>query len=192
MATTGRPWQVIGTVMGGWGVADVESGTTTTVCRSRFKVLWVRTRQGRVFLTSAPCVGSSAQTKAMKKVAGKLKLDMAQFRDLAAFAQFGSELDKITRDQLERGRRLTEILKQPQYEPVSLAHQVMIIYAATNGFLDDVPVEKVRSFEAAFGRFMDASYPEVVRKVMESRDLDADTENQLKPAIAEFKQAGTY
>lgn len=137
-------------------------------------------------------VGSSAQTKAMKKVAGKLKLDMAQFRDLAAFAQFGSELDKITRDQLERGRRLTEILKQPQYEPVSLAHQVMIIYAATNGFLDDVPVEKVRSFEAAFARFMDASYPEVVRKVMESRDLDADTENLLKPAIAEFKQAGTY
>lgn len=137
-------------------------------------------------------VGSSAQTKAMKKVAGRLKLDLAQYRSLAAFAQFGSSLDRSTREQLERGQRMTEILKQPQYQPYALEKEVMIIYAGVNGFLDDVPVEKVRAFESGFQRFMEASHPEIGRKIQESKDLDADNENALKDAILEFKRTGAY
>ncbi len=137
-------------------------------------------------------VGSKAQTKAMKKVAGRLKLDLAQFRELAAFAQFGSDLDKATREQLERGQRLTELLKQPQYEPMRLDHEVMIMYAAANGFIDDVPVDKVRAFETGFLRFMDASHPEIGRKIMETKDLDGDTEAGLRKAIQEFKVAGAF
>ncbi len=137
-------------------------------------------------------VGGKAQTRAMRKVAGKLKLDLAQFRELAAFAQFGSDLDKSTRDQLERGQRLTELLKQPQYEPMRIDHQVMIIYAATNGYLDDVTIDKIRPFETAFLRFMDASHPEVGKRIAEAKDIDADTEAALKKAIQEFKVAGAF
>jgi len=137
-------------------------------------------------------VGGKAQTKAMRQVAGKMKLDLAQFRELAAFAQFGSDLDKATREQLERGQRLTELLKQPQYEPMRLDRQVLIIYAATNGFLDDVPIDKVRAFEAAFLKFMDAGHPEVGEKIMSARIIDPDTEGALKKAIQEFKVAGAY
>ena len=137
-------------------------------------------------------VGSKAQTKAMKQVAGKMKLDLAQFRELAAFAQFGSDLDKATREQLERGQRLTELLKQPQYEPIRLDHQVMIIYAATNGYLDDVPIDKVRAFEAGFSKFMDASQPQVGERILSTKAMDSDTEAALKKAIQEFKVAGTY
>ncbi len=137
-------------------------------------------------------VGSKAQTKAMKKVAGKMKLDLAQFRELAAFAQFGSDLDKATREQLERGQRLTELLKQPQFEPMSLAHQVVVIYAATNGFLDNVPVDKVRSFESTFLRYMDASRPEIIKKIEETKDLDSETEAALRKAIEEFLKAGAF
>ncbi|MCL4396434.1 MAG: F0F1 ATP synthase subunit alpha [Chloroflexi bacterium] len=137
-------------------------------------------------------VGSKAQTKAMKQVAGKMKLDLAQFRELAAFAQFGSDLDKATREQLERGQRLTELLKQPQYEPMSLEHQVLVIYAATNGHLDDVPIDRVRAFESGFLKFMDASHPEVGRKIASARAVDTETEESLKKAIQEFKLAGTY
>ena len=108
-------------------------------------------------------VGSSAQTKAMRKVAGRLKLELAQYRELAAFAQFGTtELDKATRAQLERGQRITEILKQPLYMPVAMEKQVMILYAAINGLLDDVPLAKMREFEAGFYKFMEAGHPEVV------------------------------
>ncbi len=137
-------------------------------------------------------VGSKAQTKAMKKVAGKMKLDLAQFRELAAFAQFGSDLDKSTREQLERGQRLTELLKQPQFEPMSLPHEVIIIYTATNGYIDDVPVDKVQAFQTGLLRFMDASHPEVGNKIAETKDLGADTEAALKKAIQEFKTAGAY
>lgn len=137
-------------------------------------------------------VGSKAQTKAMKKVAGKLKLDLAQFRELAAFAQFGSELDKATREQLDRGQRLTEILKQPQYQPFSLEKEIEIIFAGTNGYLDDVPVDKVASFETNFIRFIEASHPDISRKISETRDLDKDTEAGLRGAIDEFKRAGAY
>ncbi len=137
-------------------------------------------------------VGSKAQTKAMKKVAGKMKLDLAQFRELAAFAQFGSDLDKSTREQLERGQRLTELLKQPQFQPMSLPHEVIIIYAATNGYIDDVPIDKVQAFQAGLLRFMDASHPEVGKKIAETKELASDTEATLKKAIQEFKTAGAY
>jgi F-type H+-transporting ATPase subunit alpha len=137
-------------------------------------------------------VGSKAQTKAMKQVAGKLKLDLAQFRELAAFAQFGSDLDKATREQLERGQRLTELLKQPQFEPMRLDRQVMVMYAATNGHLDDVPVEKVRAFETAFLRFMDASHSDIGEKIVTKKEIDSETEVALKRAIQDFKVAGAY
>lgn len=137
-------------------------------------------------------VGSKAQSKAMKKVAGKLKLDLAQFRELAAFAQFGSDLDKATREQLDRGQRLTEILKQPQYQPFSLEREIEIIFAGTNGYLDDIPIDKVASFESNFLRFMEASHPDIGRKILETRDLDKETDGALRLAIEEFKRAGAY
>ncbi len=137
-------------------------------------------------------VGSNAQTKAMKKVAGRLKLDLAQYRSLAAFAQFGSSLDKATRDQLERGQRMTELLKQPQYQPVSLSNEVMILYAATNGYLDDVPLDKIRAFEIAFQRYMEASHPNIGRQIAETKDISGENEQALKRAIDDFKRAGSY
>jgi len=137
-------------------------------------------------------VGGAAQTKAMKKVAGKLRLDMAQFRELAAFAQFGSDLDKATRAQLERGLRLQEILKQPQYQPMPLEQQVMIIFAGTQGYLDDVPVDKVREWEEAFHRFMASTYPEVGQRIRETKDLDEETERMLREAIEAFKQTTKF
>ncbi len=137
-------------------------------------------------------VGGKAQTKAMRQVAGKMKLDLAQYRNLAAFAQFGSDLDKATRDQLERGIRLTELLKQPQYSPMRLDHQVMVVYAGTNGYLDDIPVEKIRAFESAFIRFMDATYPEVGARIMTAKEIDPTTEETLKKAIQEFKRSGAF
>jgi F-type H+-transporting ATPase subunit alpha len=137
-------------------------------------------------------VGGKAQTKAMRQVAGKLKLDLAQYRNLAAFAQFGSDLDKATREQLERGQRLTELLKQPQYEPMRLDRQVIMVYAGTNGYLDDIPVDKIRNFETAFIRYMDATYPAVGEAILAKREIDAATEESLKKAIQEFKLAGTY
>ncbi|RME12741.1 MAG: F0F1 ATP synthase subunit alpha [Ardenticatenia bacterium] len=133
-------------------------------------------------------VGSAAQTKAMKKVAGKLRLEMAQFRELAAFAQFGSDLDEATRQQIERGRRLQEILKQPQYQPVPLYRQVAIIYAGTNGYVDDVPVDKVAEWEQQFYRFLDANYPDFQRIIDETNDLTAEAEEMLKRVIEEFKK----
>ncbi|MHB9091011.1 MAG: F0F1 ATP synthase subunit alpha [Chloroflexota bacterium] len=133
-------------------------------------------------------VGGSAQIRAMKKVAGRLRLDMAQYRSLAAFAQFASDLDKATRDQLERGNHITEVLKQPQYEPLSVEKQVMIIFAVNNGFLDDVPEARVREFQNSMFRFMDGTHPELGQTIAESKDLNDDTAAKLRDAIAEFKQ----
>jgi F-type H+-transporting ATPase subunit alpha len=134
-------------------------------------------------------VGSTAQTKAMRKVAGRLKLELAQYRELAAFAQFGTtELDKATRSQLERGQRITEILKQPLYKPVAMEKQVVILYAAINGLLDDVPLAKMREFEAGLYQFMDAGHPEVVNSIAREKDLSQATSEALKGAIQEFKQ----
>ncbi len=137
-------------------------------------------------------VGGSAQSRAMKKVAGRLRLDLAQFRELAAFAQFGTaDLDAATRRQLERGQRITEILKQPQYEPASLEQQVSIIYAAISGFMDDVPVADVAGFEAGFHKYMQTNHPDIVGKIAETSDLGDDVVEDLRKAIDEYKQTVT-
>jgi F-type H+-transporting ATPase subunit alpha len=138
-------------------------------------------------------VGGAAQTKAMKQVTGRLRLDLAQYRELSAFAQFGtSELDKVTRAQLDRGQRITEILKQPQYLPMAVGKQVMILYAVINGYLDDVPVEKVSSFEDAFHRFMETNHPEVGQRIASEKEISPETEEKLKITIGEFKQTAGY
>ena len=137
-------------------------------------------------------VGGAAQTPAMKQVAGKLRLDMAAFRELAAFAQFGSDLDEATRRQLERGLRVQEVLKQGQYAPVPLADQVMIFYAVTNGFLDDVELRKVRDFEAAFLRYMKDSHPDLVQTVATGARLSQEVQAALDQALRDFKAMAAY
>lgn len=135
-------------------------------------------------------VGGSAQRKAMRQVAGKLRLDLAQFRELQAFAQFGAaDLDKATRDQLQRGRRITEVLKQPQYSPMSLGKQVVILYAVTNGYLDDVPVDKIIACGEDFHRFMETNHPELEQKINDDKEIKPESEEALKSAIEEFKGA---
>ena len=138
-------------------------------------------------------VGGAAQTRAMRRVAGGLRLSLAQYRELAAFAQFGTgELDVATRRQLERGQRLTEVLKQPQFQPQKLWQEVTIIYCGIHGFLDDVPVAKVRDFEAAFHRFLEAQHPDIVRGIEESKDLTPEMEEKLREAIRQFKETVPY
>jgi F-type H+-transporting ATPase subunit alpha len=131
-------------------------------------------------------VGGDAQTRAMRQVAGKLRIDMAQFRELAAFAQFGSDLDKATLAQLERGRRLQEILKQAQYMPMQLDPQVLILYAGTNGYTDGVPLERVKEWQAAFLRFMDTQYPAVGQSILAEKRITDDNEKKLRAALDEF------
>ncbi|RJQ39687.1 MAG: F0F1 ATP synthase subunit alpha [Dehalococcoidia bacterium] len=134
-------------------------------------------------------VGSNAQTKAMKQVASRLKLELAQFRELAAFAQFGTaELDKATKAQLERGQRISEVLKQPQYVPMPVANQVMILYTAINGHLDDIEVAKLTAFETDFHRFMAANHPDIGAKIAGEKQISPQTEEALKAAIGEFKK----
>jgi F-type H+-transporting ATPase subunit alpha len=132
-------------------------------------------------------VGGNAQIKAMKQVAGRLRLDLAQFRELEAFAQFGSELDAATQRQLARGARIVEILKQPQYQPMPVEQQVMIIFAVTNGFLDDVPVEAIRGWEHAFHKFMAAQHKEIGEEIRTKKALSDDLTARLKRAIEECK-----
>jgi F-type H+-transporting ATPase subunit alpha len=133
-------------------------------------------------------VGGDAQTQAMKQVAGKLRLDMAQFRELAAFALMSSELDKTTRQQIERGKRLQEILKQPQYQPLSLDHQVMILCASTNGYVDKISVGRVHEWEKAFLRVMDTEYPAVGQSIRDKKQLTPETEKKLYAAIERFNK----
>ncbi|HZS15429.1 MAG TPA: F0F1 ATP synthase subunit alpha [Candidatus Dormibacteraeota bacterium] len=133
-------------------------------------------------------VGGDAQTRAMKQVAGMLRLDLAQYRDLAAFAQFASDLDRSTRAQLERGQRMTELLKQPQYEPMPFAKQVIAIFAGTRGFLDDVPVDRVGDFERSLLRYMDQNKPEIEKDVAEQGKITDETEKALRAAIEDFKK----
>ncbi|MBN1668337.1 MAG: F0F1 ATP synthase subunit alpha [Anaerolineales bacterium] len=132
-------------------------------------------------------VGGDAQTRAMKQVAGRLRLDMASFRELAAFAQFGSDLDRATQSRLNRGQRLQEILKQPQYEPVSLADQVIVIFAGTNGYADQVPLEAMREWEAALVRYMSNSHPEIGRTLAEEKRISDETRAKLVAALDNFK-----
>ena len=133
-------------------------------------------------------VGGSAQIKAMKKVAGKLRLDLAQFRELEAFAQFGSDLDEKTRAQIERGKRTVEILKQGQYEPMSVEHQVAIIYALTNGHLDGVEVEKIKEWENDFHKYLRSQAKYVIEIITEKKELSDEVIEALEKAIKEFKE----
>ena len=124
----------------------------------------------------------------MKKVSSKVKLELAQYRELASFSQFGSDLDKDTRDRLDHGAILMEILKQPQYAPVKVEHQVMIIFAATNRYLADVPVEEIKHFEKELYDFMDTHYPEIGKEIKSTGKLEDATEEKLKAAMEEFKK----
>ncbi len=133
-------------------------------------------------------VGSAAQTKAMKKVAGPLKLDLAQYRALAAFAQFASDLDKATRDQLTRGEKLSEVIKQPQYQPLSVEKQVAILFAATTGKLDDVPTPRVKDFETGFYRFLETEKPDILKTLGQKPDLTDELASALTEAIDSFRQ----
>ncbi len=138
-------------------------------------------------------VGGAAQTRAMRRVAGRLRLDLAQYRELATFAQFGTaDLDRATRAQLERGQRAVEVLKQGEHEPLKMEQEVSILYALANGFLDDVPIPKVRAFERAFHQFMASNHPDVLRKIAEVKNLNDEIESQLKAAIQEFKTSVPY
>ena len=131
-------------------------------------------------------VGGDAQTKAMRQVAGQLRLDLAQYRELAAFAQFASDLDTATRNQLERGARLTELLKQDKYQPVPLAEQVAVLYAGTQGFIDKVPVARVREWEAGFVRFLRSERGDVLAAIEKEKALDDKLFERLKAAISTF------
>ena len=133
-------------------------------------------------------VGGSAQVKAMKQVAGRLRLDLAQFRELAAFSQFGSDLDKATQQMLAKGERLTEILKQDQYQPLPMEKQVVIIFAATNGYLDPYPVPECRRYEKELYAFLDARYAALLKALAEKKDLKGEPTEKLKAALAEFAE----
>ncbi len=138
-------------------------------------------------------VGGSAQTRAMRQVAGRLRLDLAQFRELVTFAQFGtSDLDAATRSQLERGQRITEVLKQLQYQPMSLENQVSIMYAVINGYMDDVAIEKVKDFEDGFHRYMQGAHADLLNSILDKRELDGEITEALVSAIEEFKRTVPY
>lgn len=139
--------------------------------------------------SSVSRVGGAAQTKAMKKVAGKLKVSLAQFRELEAFAQFGSDLDEATQKQLDLGRKLTELMKQPQYSPIAMEKQVVILYAVNNGYLEDVPVEQVRDFENKFYDYMETSGRETLAKIAQEKALSDELSAELEEQIQNFKQS---
>jgi F-type H+-transporting ATPase subunit alpha len=132
-------------------------------------------------------VGGAAQTKAMKSVAGQLRLDLAQYRELAAFAQFGSDLDKATLARLIRGERVTEVLKQGQYKPMSMEEQVISIYSGVNGYLDELPKDRVLEFEADFLQYVRSNYSEIPASIRDSGKIDSAIEEKLIKAINEFK-----
>jgi F-type H+-transporting ATPase subunit alpha len=132
-------------------------------------------------------VGGNAQTKMMKKIAGSLKLDLAAYRELEAFAQLGTELDKATQRQLDRGARLVELLKQPQYKPMPVEQEVMVVYAGTQGYLDDVPLNRIAQFQDEFLKFVDTRVSGLRQGLAEKKELTADLEGQLKQALTDFK-----
>jgi F-type H+-transporting ATPase subunit alpha len=132
-------------------------------------------------------VGGNAQIKAMKQVAGTLRLDLAQFREMAAFAQFGSDLDAATQRMLARGARLVEVLKQPQFQPQAVERQILIVYAATSGHIDQIPVEEVRRYETELGEYVEAKHPQLLTTLREKRELTAEVKQQLNALLEEFK-----
>jgi F-type H+/Na+-transporting ATPase subunit alpha len=133
-------------------------------------------------------VGGAAQIKAMKQVAGTLRIDLAQFRELQAFSQFGSDLDKATQAQLARGQRLTEVLKQPQYKPMEVEKQVLVIWSATNGYLDDVPLDQIRRFETELLRFVENAHPGVLTAIREKKAITDDIKADLQQVLQDFKE----
>ena len=133
-------------------------------------------------------VGGSAQIKAMRQVAGSMKLELAQYRELAAFAQFGSDLDKATQQQLNRGQRLTELLKQPQFSPLPFSKQILAIYAGGNGYLDDLQLPQVREFEDALYKYVDTANPGLLNEIMEKKTLDDKLKAEMDRLIKEAKQ----
>ena len=133
-------------------------------------------------------VGGAAQIKAMKKIAGPIRTELAQYRELAAFAQFGSELDEDTRERLAQGERIRESLKQPQYKTLPVEQQVLIIYAVTQKYLLDIPVERVLEFEEELLEFVDTKYPEIYREIRKTKDMSKETELLMQKAITEFKE----
>ena len=137
-------------------------------------------------------VGGAAQIKTMKQVAGTLRLDLAQYREMAAFAQFGSDLDKTTQAQLARGARMVELLKQDQYKPMSVGEQVLIIYAGVNGFVDDIPVSKLREFEQDFLSYFNEKHAGIKSDVVSRKKIDEEFSEQLKQIITEFKKTKKY
>ena len=133
-------------------------------------------------------VGSAAQLKAMKQVAGQLKGDLAQFRELAAFAQFGSELDAATQAKIDRGKRIVELFKQPQYSPIPVEVQVGVIWAVQNGYVDDVPVDRIKAFQAGWTDFLTTRKPDLLRSIGEQKALSPELTSALKAAADQFKQ----
>ncbi len=131
-------------------------------------------------------VGGAAQVKAMKQVAGTLKLDLAQYRELAAFAQFGSDLDKSTQAQLDRGARLVELLKQPQYQPMSLGQQVVVLFSGVRGFVDKYPLERLKNYESELLSFLEGKYPELMKEIDEKEEISDELEDKLRDALTEF------
>jgi F-type H+-transporting ATPase subunit alpha len=134
-------------------------------------------------------VGGAAQTKVIKKLGGGVRLALAQYRELAAFAQFASDLDEATRKQLERGRRVTELMKQLQYAPLSVAEMAVTLYASNEGFMDDVDVTRILAFESDLHQFVKQQYAALMDKIASTNDLDKDAEAQLKAALTEFKKS---
>ncbi len=134
-------------------------------------------------------VGGAAQTKVIKKLGGGVRLALAQYRELAAFAQFASDLDEATRKQLERGRRVTELMKQPQYSPLSVAQMGVSLYAANNGYFDDIEVPRVLAFETALHQYLQQKTPDLMNKIETTKDLDGESEKALAAAVAEFKKS---
>ena len=134
-------------------------------------------------------VGGNAQIKAIKKVAGRLKLAYSQYKELQAFAQFGSDLDEDTKSRLAQGDRIVEVLKQPNSSPISVENQVIIIYAVTKGYLKEIPIDAIREFENELYRYMDDRYPQVAESIRESKDLSEENEELLKQALVDFTKS---
>jgi F-type H+-transporting ATPase subunit alpha len=134
-------------------------------------------------------VGGDAQTKAIKQVAGRLRLDMAAYREVAAFAQFGSDLDKTTQAQLARGQRMQEILKQPQYQPYELEEEVVVLFAATRGYADDIHVDRIVEWERSLLRSIEASHPEILKDIASKQVITEGTESELSKAIETFNRS---
>jgi F-type H+-transporting ATPase subunit alpha len=137
-------------------------------------------------------VGGAAQTKVVKKLSGGIRTDLAQYRELAAFAQFASDLDEATRKQLERGRRVTELLKQPQYQPLQVWELAVALFAANNGYLDDLDVSKVLPFEKGLREYLKTSHADLVKRIEDTKDLAKDDEGALHAALKDFKKSGAY